>query len=142
MKLVKTSLMTAILATGLVSGATVAQEQGAQNPNSQTMQQQAAPKIEVSEKQVDNFVDAYVAVQLIGQQYKSQIQSAGDKAKAQELQQQARGEMKSAITETGLELDEYKQIAMAANKNETLRNRISAAITEEVEARQAEQTGS
>lgn len=142
MKLVKTSLLTAILATGLVSGATVAQEQGAQSPNSQKMQQQAAPKIEVSEQQLDNFVDAYVAVQLIGQQYKSKIQSAGDKAKAQEIQKQARGEMKTAITDTGLALNEYKQIAVAANKNEALRSRISTAINEVVQAQQAEQTGS
>ncbi|GGW81170.1 DUF4168 domain-containing protein [Alteromonas halophila] len=142
MKLVKTSLLSAILATGLVSGAAIAQEKSTNKSQAPAMKQQQAPQIEVSEKQVDDFVDAYVAVQTIGQQYKAKIQGAGDKAKAQELQQQARGEMKSAITDTGLDLDEYKQIAMAANQDESLRNRISTAINEVVQAKRAEQTGS
>ncbi len=142
MKLVKQSLLTAILATGLASGSAVAQEQSPQKPNKPAMQQKQAAQIDVSAQQVDSFVDAYVAVQTIGQQYKAKIQSAGDKSEAQQLQQEARGEMKAAITDSGLELNEYKQIALAANQNEELRNRISSAINEFVQTKQAEQAGS
>ncbi len=136
MKFVKQSLLTVLLTSGLASGAALAQAQDTQKTASAAAQQEAAPQIDVSEQQVENFVEAYVAVQTIAQQYQPQIQTAGDKAKAAKLQEQARGKMKAAITDTGLELGEYKQIALAANQSESLRKRIAAEITEVTQAQQ------
>ncbi|MCU7553158.1 DUF4168 domain-containing protein [Alteromonas sp. ASW11-19] len=136
MKFVKQSLLTVLLTSGLASGAALAQAQDTQKTASAAAQQEAAPQIDVSEQQVENFVEAYVAVQTIAQQYQPQIQTAGDKAKAAELQEQARGKMKTAITDTGLKLGEYKQIALAANQSESLRKRIAAEISEVTQSQQ------
>ncbi|NDW22540.1 hypothetical protein [Alteromonas hispanica] len=89
MKLIKTTLLTAALTAGLSTGAAVAQEtntqaQNSQSPNSQSSSAQETPnttkQVQISEKQVDQFVDAYLTVQLIGQKYQAEIQAAGDQA--------------------------------------------------------------
>lgn len=129
-------LLTAILSSTMLAGSAFAQQQG--NPAMQQGAQQSAPAISISDEQLNDFADAYVAVQLIGQKYQPKIQSAGDKAKAQALQQQARSDMKQAITDSGIALADYKQIALAANQSETLRNRLSAAIKAIVESQQGE----
>ncbi len=127
MKFVNTSLLAATFASCLLSGAAVAQQNTAQ-PATSTMLPQQSEEFTVSEQQVADFVDAYVAIKVIGQQYRAKIRSVGDKTRVPELQKEARGEMKNAIINTGLGLSEYKQIVLAANHNPTLRDRISAAM--------------
>ncbi len=129
MKLFKTSLLSLVVATGLTAGTAYAQAQQAPATEAPAMPQQAAPQIDVSEQQVSEFADAYVAVQTLSQEYRAKLQNAADAEQTQQIQQQAQAEMKGAITESGLELVEYRQIAQAANQDEELRNRISAAIT-------------
>ncbi|MCP8899506.1 DUF4168 domain-containing protein [Gilvimarinus xylanilyticus] len=129
MKLFKTSLLSLVVATGLTAGSVYAQAQQDQSAQAPAMPQQAAPQIDVSEQQVSDFADAYVAVQTLSQEYRVKLQNAADAEQTQEIQQQAQADMKGAITESGLELVEYRQIAQAANQDEELRNRISAAIT-------------
>lgn len=136
MKLIKQTLLTAVLTTGLTSGAAIAQQQDSQAQNSQT---QATKQIQVTEKQVDNFVDAYVSVQFIGQEYQAKIQTAEDQDKALELQKEARGEMESAIADSGMDVEKYREISLAANQNEALRNRIAKKISAELQARQQAQ---
>ncbi len=130
-KLVKSSLMSLALVSGLAAGNVYAQEQKPQAPATPAMPQQAAPTMEVSDAQIDEFADAYVAVQGLSQEYRAKLQGAAeDPEQTQQLQQEAQGKMKSAITDSGLELVEYRQIAQAANQSEELRNRIAAAISE------------
>ena len=104
MKLIKHTLLTAVLTTGLASGAAIAQQQDTQAQNSQA---QATKQIQVTEKQVDKFVDAYVTVQFIGQKYQAKIQTAGDQGKALELQKEARGKMETAIADSGMDVEKY-----------------------------------
>ncbi|UTF58580.1 DUF4168 domain-containing protein [Gilvimarinus sp. DA14] len=131
MKFVKTSLITLAMVSGLAAGNVYAQAQNNQAPAAPAMPQQAAPQIEVSDEQVSEFADAYVAVQGLSQEYRTKLQGAAqDPEQTQQLQQEAQGKMKSAITDSGLELVEYRQIAQAANQSEELRNRIAAAISE------------
>lgn len=148
MKLIKTTLLTAALTAGLSTGAVVAQEtntqtQNSQSPNSQSSSAQETPnttkQVQISEKQVDQFVDAYLTVQLIGQKYQAEIQAATDQAKAKDLQQEAREKMQTAISDSGIAMQKYREISLAANQDEALRGRISEKLTVELESRQQAQ---
>jgi hypothetical protein len=129
MKIIKQSLLSAVIAAGLVTSGAYAADATNAAPAAQAAPEQTAPQMDVSDQQVNDFVTAYVAVQTLNQQYATQLQAMTDSPeKSQQLKQQAQTEMKAAITDTGLSLDEYKQIAQAANGSEQLRQRISAAI--------------
>ncbi len=136
MKLIKQTLLTAVLTTGLASGAALAQQQNTQTPAPDV---QASKQVKVTEQQVENFVDAYVSVQFIGQEYQAKIQSAGDQEKALKLQKEARGKMETAIADSGMEVEKYREISLAANQNKALRSRIAKKISAELEARQQAQ---
>ncbi|WP_334064348.1 DUF4168 domain-containing protein [Alteromonas genovensis] len=143
MKLIKTTLLTAALTAGLSAGAAIAQETNTQASKAQGVQAQeqqgATQQIQISEKQVDQFVDAYLTVQLIGQKYQAEIQAAGDQAKAKDLQQEAREKMQTAISDSGIAMQKYREISLAANQDEALRGRISEKLTVELESRQQAQ---
>ncbi len=143
MKLIKTTLLTAVLTAGLSTGAAIAQETTTQTSNAQGVQAQeqqgATQQVKISEKQVDQFVDAYLSVQLIGQKYQAEIQAAGDQAKAKDLQQEAREKMQTAISDSGIAMQKYREISLAANQDEALRGRISEKLTVELESRQQAQ---
>ncbi|WP_269519163.1 DUF4168 domain-containing protein [Alteromonas sp. BMJM2] len=143
MKLIKTTLLTAALTAGLSAGAAIAQETNTQASKAQGVkaqeQQGATQQIQISEKQVDQFVDAYLTVQLIGQKYQAEIQAAGDQAKAKDLQQEAREKMQTAISDSGIAMQKYREISLAANQDEALRGRISEKLTVELESRQQAQ---
>jgi hypothetical protein len=143
MKLIKTTLLTAALTAGLSAGAAIAQETNTQAPKAQGVQAQeqqgAKQQVQISEKQVDQFVDAYLTVQLIGQKYQAEIQAAGDQAKAKDLQQEAREKMQTAISDSGIAMQKYREISLAANQDEALRGRISEKLTVELESRQQAQ---
>ena len=143
MKLIKTTLLTAALTAGLSAGAAIAQETNTQAPKAQGVQAQeqqgATQQVQISEKQVDQFVDAYLTVQLIGQKYQAEIQAAGDQAKAKDLQQEAREKMQTAISDSGIAMQKYREISLAANQDEALRGRISEKLTVELESRQQAQ---
>lgn len=142
MKVVKQTLLCTLVAASLTSTAVFAQEQKSQTPAMPAAPEQAAPQMDVSDQQVDNFADAYVAVQTLSQQYGAKLQQTQDAEKSQQLQQQAQDEMQSAITDTGLSLNEYKQIARAANESETLRQRITVAVNELIQADAPEESES
>ncbi|WP_339616920.1 DUF4168 domain-containing protein [uncultured Gilvimarinus sp.] len=129
MKFVKQSLLSVVIAAGIASTGAYAADQSAQAPTTPAMPEKTAPQMDVSDEQVGDFVEAYVAVQTLNQEYATKLQAMTDSPeKSQKLQKEAQTEMKSAITDTGLTLEEYKQIALAANDSEQLRQRISSAI--------------
>ena len=143
MKLIKTTLLTAALTAGLSAGAATAQETNTKASKAQGVQAQeqqgVTQQVQISEKQVDQFVDAYLTVQLIGQKYQAEIQAAGDQAKAKDLQQEAREKMQTAISDSGIAMQKYREISLAANQDEALRGRISEKLTIELESRQQAQ---
>ena len=83
---------------------------------------QAQPQI--SEEKVDQFVTAYVEVQKINQEYSEQLQATEVPEKATELQQEAQTKMQEAVTDSGLTIPEYQQIASRAGQDQDLRARI------------------
>lgn len=129
---IKHPVLALLAAAGLLfaAGTTTAQgeaQQGAPAP------QQQAESIDVSEDDVESFVDAYMAVQGINQEYTQKLQAVEDPEKATELQQEAQTEMQEAVSESGLSISEYQQIANQAGQDEELRGQIEEALTARVE---------
>ena len=89
--------------------------------------------MDVSEDQVESFVDAYMAVQGINQEYTQKLQAVEDPEKATELQQEAQTKMQEAVSDSGLSISEYQQIANQAGQSEELRSQIEAELTARIE---------
>ena len=129
---IKHPVLALLAAAGLLFGSAnlVAQAQG--QGSAPVGAQQQAPA-EVSDADVDNFVSAYMAVQGINQEYTQKLQNVDDPEKATELQQEAQTKMQEAVSDTGLSISEYQQIANQAGQDEELRGKIEMALTEQVE---------
>lgn len=113
-----------LAAAGLLFAAGTVTAQG-QAPTQAPAQ---APAIEVSDQDVENFADAYVAVQTINQQYTEKLQNVEEAEKATALQQEARDKMAGAVKEAGLTISDYQEIAQAAGQDEELRADIEQAV--------------
>ena len=118
------SVAAALLALGVA--ATPALGQSEQAP--------AAPSI--SDEQLDQFAEAALAVNRIGQQYASQLQAAENEEQAQEIRAEAQEEMVQAVEEEGLTVDRYNEIYAAAENDEE----VNAAIQALLQEKQSEQS--
>lgn len=103
------------------SGAAVAQQSGAQGG----MQQ--APDIEVTDEQVESFAEAQARVAEIGEKWTPRMQEAESSEEVQKAREQAQQEMVIAVENAGLSVQEYNQIARAAQADEELRSKIQDA---------------
>lgn len=115
-----------LAAAGLLFAAGTATAQGQAPAPGQAPGQ--APSIEVSDQDVENFADAYVAVQTINQQYTEKLQNVEEAEKATALQQEARDKMQQAVEDSGLTISDYQEIAQAAGQDEELRSDIEQAV--------------
>jgi len=126
----KHPVLALLAAAGLLfaAGTVTAQEGGAAPaPAPQT------EAIDVSQSEVESFVDAYMAVQGINQEYTEKLQAVEDPEEATELQQEAQTKMQEAVTDSGLSISEYQQIANQAGQDEELRGQIEEALAAQVE---------
>ncbi len=113
--------MTALTAALAVAGPLAAQEQGQQ----QGMPGQQQETIDVSEQQLEQFVDAQTSIVEIQQDFSGRLEGVEDPDKAHELQVQANEEMTSAVEDAGLDVQTYNQIAMAIQNDPELQNRLT-----------------
>lgn len=132
MQLVKKLISHSLCCTALV-GVVITFSANAADSAEQGAAAQVQPVVNLSEAQVAQFADAYVAVQTLNEKYGPQIQQVTKPEQKQALPDLAQSQMKAAITRSGLTLDEYKQIAAAANDSDVLRERIATAVGELVE---------
>lgn len=116
MKLTKT-LTALLLAIGFGTTAALAQ--------TDPMQQQP-PAIDVSDQQLEQFVEAQVAIIEIQQDYTERLQGVEDPNRAHELQVQANDEMTQAVDEAGLDVSSFNEIAMAIQNDPELQQRLTA----------------
>jgi len=126
----KHPVLALLAAAGLLfaAGTVSAQEgQAAPAPAPQT------ESIDVSQSDVESFVDAYMAVQGINQEYTQKLQAVEDPEEATELQQEAQTKMQEAVSDSGLSISEYQQIANQAGQDEELRGQIEEALAAQVE---------
>lgn len=106
------------------------QPQGQQQQQQRPMPQQQQEAPDVSDDQKEQFVDAYMALQEVRQDYSEQIQNAEDQEEAQSIQQEARDAMMTAITDTGMSMEEYQQVAMAMQQDDEVRQELATMIQE------------
>lgn len=121
-KMIKQPLAILSISAGLCAAPLALAETAPQTTTPTAPATQAQPQI--SEEKVDQFVTAYVEVQKINQEYSEQLQATEVPEKATELQQEAQTKMQEAVTESGLTIPEYQQIASRAGQDQDLRTRI------------------
>ena len=88
-------------------------------------QQPPAQAEEFDRGQIESFASAARQVGEIRLKWQSRLQAAGDADQAQELQSQAKAEMRRAVEDEGLTVETYNAIAAAAQQNPELAMRIS-----------------
>ncbi|MGM0552616.1 MAG: DUF4168 domain-containing protein [Pseudomonadota bacterium] len=81
---------------------------------------QEAPEVDLSEEEVDTFVDAFVAVQKVREDFAERLQDAEDEGDAQAMQQEAQDAMVSAVEDAGMDVEEYNEVAMALQNDPEL----------------------
>lgn len=126
---IKTPLLAFLTALGFLFGSMAIAQVPQQQPD-------AGPTYgaDVSQDEVDSFVDAYMSVQEINQDYTQRLQDVEDSEEATQLQQEAQGKMQDAISESGLSIAEYQQIANQAGQDDQLRSQIEDALTSHIES--------
>jgi hypothetical protein len=109
---------------------------GAQTPAAQDtapaeqLPDATAPAAVVEDKKIDQFADAYIAVQEIQSEASQQLSATTDAAKAQEVKQTAEAQMIQAVQRTGLQIEEFNQIVQAMASDTSLRDKVSGRIDE------------
>lgn len=113
----------ASLAAGaaLAAAPSMAQEYGQQPPP----QQQAT---EVSERKINQFVDALAEISTIRETAAAELEAAADMEEAQKVQQDAQQRMVEAVESAGLSVEEYNHIASLMGSDPELAERINAEL--------------
>lgn len=93
-------------------------------------QTQAAPSAPVSDTKVKKFVTAYSEMEEVRADFSNQLQGVEDAEEATAIQQEAQTKMREAVTETGLSVDEYQELAARINSDDELRDRVQKELME------------
>jgi len=85
----------------------------------------APQTMEVSDQQLQQFMDAQIEIAGIQQDYSSRLQQVEQPEKAQELQRQANQEMTTAVEDAGLDIESFNQIAMSIQNDPELQQELT-----------------
>lgn len=86
-----------------------------------------APQVDVSDEEVQSFAAAMVSVQELGQEWTQRMQETDDQEELSQMQQDAQEEMIGAIEDEGMTVEEYNEIATAAQQDPELAQQIEQA---------------
>ena len=115
----------ALLSAGLMSATAHAQ----QDPAAPTEQPQAAaPMMDISDQQLQQFADASEEIVVISQEYTERLQSAEDEASMQQVQMEANDKMIEAVEESGLDVDTFNAIGQAVQQDPELMQRVQEMV--------------
>jgi hypothetical protein len=84
----------------------------------------------IEDKKIEQFADAYVAVQTIQQKAAADLQSAKDPAQADKVKQTAESDMIAAVERTGLQVPEFNKIVERMASDTEVRSRVAAKLQE------------
>jgi hypothetical protein len=117
------TLAAAICLTGFAAAApsVMAQATGAPQGQPATTQQQAASNI--SDADLEKFVEASGKVFEIRDEFTEKLTDVKDPKKAQALQMEAQEEMMEAVTDTGIDVPVYNEIATRLQTDTDLQQR-------------------
>jgi len=88
------------------------------------------PGVEISDADIDAFVAALGEVQALGEEWTERMRAAESERDIADMRETAREEMMRAIEDHGLTVEQYNQIATAAQDDPELAQRIQQAIAE------------
>ncbi|WP_179141885.1 DUF4168 domain-containing protein [Salibaculum halophilum] len=119
----KTTLYTTLAAAGMAVSALLVGPAVAQDSSGDTAVEDSAAAADVSEVELDAFADAVDAVMAIEQTYAGRLEEAeGDQSQQQQLMEEARSEMMTAVDETpDMDVDRYMEIIELARNDADLR---------------------
>jgi len=137
MKEIKTELRAILLAAGLLAAApnlyaqsdeqhphASAAEQTTPEPATTDPANSTAATLPVADAKIDQFATAYVAIQSIQSKASQDLSTTSDVAKANAVKAAAEGEMIKAVEKSGLQVEEFNQIAQLMTSDEKLRSRV------------------
>jgi hypothetical protein len=95
-----------------------------------TADSSTAASTTISDQKIEQFADAYVAVQTIQEKAASELQTAKDPAAADQVKANAESDMIAAVEKSGLKVDEFNQIVETMTANADVRERVAAKLQE------------
>ena len=84
----------------------------------------------ITDQKIEQFADAYVAVQTIQEKAASDLQTAKDPVAADKVKANAESDMIAAVQKSGLQVDEFNQIVETMTANADVRERVAAKLQE------------
>ena len=129
----KPLLLAVLSATTFGVSVATAQEQTTPEPNEPATTQAPAQATQtpINDQKIEQFADAYVAVQTIQTKAAKDLDNpANDPAKQQQTQQAVEKDMIAAVERTGLKLEEFNSIVQTMTADADLRARVVAEIRE------------
>ncbi|HEY7642479.1 MAG TPA: DUF4168 domain-containing protein [Steroidobacteraceae bacterium] len=84
----------------------------------------------IEDKKIEQFADAYVAVQTIQQKAAADLQSAKDPQAADKVKQTAESDMIAAVERSGLQVPEFNKIVERMASDTEVRSRVAAKLQE------------
>jgi Domain of unknown function (DUF4168) len=84
----------------------------------------------IEDKKIEQFADAYVAVQTIQQKAAADLQSAKDPEQADKVKATAESDMIAAVERTGLQVPEFNKIVERMASDTEVRSRVAAKLQE------------
>lgn len=122
----KRNLILATLLAAPFIWAPMAQADSSSGGEGSSMEQEA-PDIDVSDAEVQAFANAMVDVQELGQEWTEKMQETDNQEELSSMQEQAQKEMISAIESHDMTVEEYNEIATAAQQDPELAQKIEKA---------------
>lgn len=99
-------------------------------PESEAPVRDSASSANISDQKIEQFADAYVAVQTIQEKAASDLQTAKDPAAADKVKANAESDMIAAVEKSGLKVDEFNHIVETMTANADVRERVAAKLQE------------
>jgi hypothetical protein len=112
----------------LLPFASLAQQMSPQQPEAQ---QPPAKQTDLSESQLRLFAKVYVQVEKILKTYEPQLKQAKTPEEGQQLQNEETTKIQQALSQGGIDAQNFHRIVQIANTDDGLRNKIIAFINEE-----------
>ena len=84
----------------------------------------------IEDKKIEQFADAYLAVQTIQQKAAAELQSAKDPAQADKVKATAESDMIAAVERSGLQVPEFNRIVERMASDTEVRSRVAAKLQE------------
>ena len=91
------------------------------------MEMEEPPEVDVSDEEIQSFAAAMIDVQELGQEWTQRMQETEDQEELSQMQQEAQEEMIGAIEDHGMTVEEYNEIATAAQQDPELAQEIEQA---------------